>query len=205
MSVCLSCARNLHDECENYNWAANVCCCNGAGVGVSNAEPVTSTGNRDGMAWSKHDGNIIDAKSTGRKRAAKLYPLQPNTPCEWQGLRYAGGGMFPIYGCEKGFHKHRHHGPDLSTLNNQDGNVHRICNDCHNIWHTNNDAYIKDFDGTTLWRPHDPNTKYDKEELVTIISLGRAKASRERFLTWEAYSKDKHDYRDYLRAKEGSA
>ena len=204
MSVCLSCARSYHDECDNYNWAANICCCNGAGVGDSN-EPADSTGNRDGMKWSKHDGNIVDSKSTGRKRAAKIYPLEPKDPCEWRGLRYAGGGRFPIYGCTEGLQQHRHHGPDLSTLNNQEGNVHRICTDCHNIWHTNNDAYIRDYDGTTVWSAHDDTTKCTDEDNVTIILQGRVKAGRERFMSWEAYNKDKHDYRDYLRDKEGSA
>jgi len=33
----------------------------------------------------------------------------------------------------------RHHGPDKNTLNNEKGNVHRICHSCHNRWHTLND------------------------------------------------------------------
>ena len=201
MSVCLSCARHLHDECENYNWAANVCCCNGAGVGDSNV-PEDSTGKRDGMAWSKHDGNIVDPKSTGRKRAAKIYPLEPSSPCEWRGLRYAGGGMFPIYGCTAGKQQHRHHGPNLSTLDNTEGNVHRICTTCHNRWHTDNDAFIRDWDGTIIWRPHDANSMAEQVELE--LAAVDSSYSRERY-KWVAYIKAKHDYRDYLRDKEGSA
>jgi len=201
MSVCLSCARHLHDECENYNWAANVCCCNGAGVGDSK-EVVDSTGKRDGMAWSKHDGNIIDAKSTGRKRAAKIYPLDPNSPCEWRGLLYSGGGMFPIIGCTGGLQEHRHHGPNLSTLDNTEGNVHRICTTCHNRWHTDNDAFIKHWDATILWRPHDPNSMAEQD--ILALASADSSYSRSRY-KWEAYIKAKHDYRDYLRDKEGSA
>lgn len=50
-----------------------------------------------------------------------------------------GGGQFPIVGCLNGIQQARHHGPDKNTLNNERGNVHRICHTCHNRWHTLND------------------------------------------------------------------
>lgn len=156
------------------------------------------------MAWSKEDASIRDAKSTGRKRAAKLYPLQADMPCDWRGLRFAGGGMFPIVGCKDGNQNARHHGPDLSTLNNQEGNVHRICADDHNSWHANNDAFIREYADSILWRPHDSETKWTLEEYAEAMLVGRAKFSRDRF-QWRAYSKDVDDYREFIKAKEGSS
>lgn len=56
-----------------------------------------------------------------------------------------GGGQKPIVGCLNGKQQARHHGPDKNTLNNEVGNVHRICHTCHNRWHTlNDDDYVWD-------------------------------------------------------------
>ncbi len=87
----------------------------------------------------KSDDDVRDPKSTGRKRAAVLFPLVPESDCEWKGLANCGGGKYPIVGCLEGKQEHRHHGPDKNTLNNSAGNVHRICDNCHNIWHSQND------------------------------------------------------------------
>jgi hypothetical protein len=95
----------------------------------------------------KSDDAITDQQSTGRKRAAVLYPLDKSKPCEWAELKEAGGGFKPIQGCGLrpgtfiGRQLARHHGPDQNTLNNDPGNVHRICTKCHNEWHAKNDPY----------------------------------------------------------------
>jgi len=95
----------------------------------------------------KSFADVKDLESTGRKRAAKLFPIpkegEPTYPlaCEWRGLLQAGGGIIPIVGCMDGFAKAIHHGPDKNTLSNFVGNVHRICATCHNRWHTINDQY----------------------------------------------------------------
>lgn len=204
MAACLSCMQKFHEECENWNVAEDICCCAGLANSGAAGNDASNTGKRDGMAWAKDDHAIRDAKSTGRKRAAKIYPLEPDGPCEWTGLRYAGGGMFPIIGCDNGKQFHRHHGPDLSTLNNTEGNVHRICQDCHNIWHANNDGFIKEFDGSVVWAEHDPDSQASTEDRVNTATKGRAAASRDRF-TWRSYNKEKHDYREHLQTKEGSA
>lgn len=73
---------------------------------------------------------LIDSESTGRKRAAKLYPLDERKTCEWQGQKNCGGGRRPIVGCMDGKQKHRHHGPVKKTTYNHEGNVHRICTSC---------------------------------------------------------------------------
>ena len=94
----------------------------------------------------KTDAALKDQQSTGRKRAAQLYPLFRESLCEWAALEKAGGGNHPIRGCAiredstPGLQKHRHHGPDKNTLNNEEGNVHRICTGCHNLWHAQNDG-----------------------------------------------------------------
>lgn len=87
----------------------------------------------------KDDSALRDQQSTGRKRAAKMYPLDPEAECEWRMRKNCGGGTYPIVGCLKGLQEARHHGPDKNTLNNEKGNVHRICHYCHNRWHTLND------------------------------------------------------------------
>jgi hypothetical protein len=85
------------------------------------------------MITYKTNETLIDQQSTGRKRAAKLYPLNPEAECEWSNRRSQGGGSHPVDGCgirpgsNVGFQQARHHGPDKNTLNNEKGNVHRIC------------------------------------------------------------------------------
>lgn len=92
------------------------------------------------------DASLLDPQSTGRKRAAQLFPLDREADCEWAQLEKAGGGKQPIIGCAKrhpfvaGKQRSRHHGPDKNTLNNEPGNVHRICHECHNLWHALNDT-----------------------------------------------------------------
>jgi len=126
---------------------------------------------------------ITDVTSTGRKRAAMLYPIFENMKCEWAGLKFAGGGVEPIVGCDnhiiqpnKGPDKgDRHHGPDKNVINNSPGNVHRICSSCHNRWHARNNKYYGerppadqpylpkvDYD----WKPHDSETQATSEEIA---------------------------------------
>lgn len=87
----------------------------------------------------KDDSSLKDQQSTGRKRAAKWFPMDETQLCEWSMKTNCGGGKNPITGCAGNLQKARHHGPDKNTLNNDVGNVHRICHTCHNRWHTLND------------------------------------------------------------------
>lgn len=126
--------------------------------------------------------DITDITSTGRKRAAMLYPIFENMKCEWAGLKFAGGGVEPIIGCagniiqpNKGPQKgDRHHGPDKNVINNDPRNVHRICSPCHNRWHAKNNRYYgprpaPDQPYVPLdeyeWQPHDPATEATPEEI----------------------------------------
>lgn len=100
----------------------------------------------------KFDQNLKDQQSTGRKRAAVAYPLYQEEACEWRGKKNVGGNK-SITGCINGLQQARHHGPDKNTLNNDEGNVHRICHTCHNRWHTLNDeGYV----WGQIFEPHSP-------------------------------------------------
>jgi hypothetical protein len=87
----------------------------------------------------KDPSTYRDQQSTGRKQAARWFPLDPDALCEWAMKTNCGGGPHPITGCATNLQQARHHGPDKNTLNNDKGNVHRICHTCHNRWHTLND------------------------------------------------------------------
>lgn len=125
----------------------------------------------------KRRATLKDPHSTGRKEAARLYPLDRDKPCEWSfeyirkeyaqeyeflftdldegmsederaaresGLhreivRSISGSKVEFRVCDDNRQKARHHGPDKNTLNNEQGNVHRICHFCHNTWHAVND------------------------------------------------------------------
>ena len=143
--ICPSCAVGYHWECA-YPTEDGQCHCT---VAVTETviinEDTTEVKERGGQIKSL--ASVTDLESTGRKRAAKLYPIpkegEPGYPmvCEWAGLAAAGGGVIPIIGCFDGLAKAIHHGPDKNTLSNFVGNVHRICATCHNRWHTINDKY----------------------------------------------------------------
>ena len=136
---------------------------------------------------------IVDVLSTGRKRAAMLYPIYDGMLCEWAGLKNAGGGVVPIIGCDNNRLSPKkggdgelvqgdvHHGPDKNTLENSPGNAHRICAYCHHRWHAANDKFYGKrptkedgkVDGTKPflpldeyeWTAHDPETKATQEEI----------------------------------------
>lgn len=135
--VCISCAAGFHSECEQPEEHASLgvwaCCCPVDEVNIERGGP------------TKENHEVTDVESTGRKRAAVAYPIEPGvTICEWAKLKFAGGGVSPIIGCNGNHATDRHHGPDKSTLNNSGGNVHRICSPCHNRWHTRNDEHYGD-------------------------------------------------------------
>lgn len=177
--TCWPCIVGLHEECfqtEEVEDSWVRCCCFmhkndeaeefARGVGRPVAEP----------------SDITDILSTGRKRAAMMYPIYEGMVCEWAGLRYAGGGVEPIIGCTgnilsigKGPDKgDRHHGPDKNVINNSPENVHRICSKCHNRWHAQNNKYYSPerppADQPYLpeqdWKKHDPETQATEEELA---------------------------------------
>jgi hypothetical protein len=156
----LYCLRpKFHDECER-----------GCDICHPKPEPIVTiiTGNGGGMgrgsgkgAPTKEPENVTDRLSTGRKRAAKMWPLFKTNPCEWRGKKNCGGGKYPIIGCIDGLQKARHHGPVKEVLRNEPGNVHRICPACHNRWHSlNNPVYDEELYNTLPHKP-EPATEMD--------------------------------------------
>jgi len=165
---CVTCLQGFTWECENEPR------CDNSNSASNNNQPESSgTSNTDtndtsdipenfefsessgeGREVNQHnDANLRDQQSTGRKRAAVMYPLNRENDCEWKMRKNVGGGPKPIVGCINGKQQARHHGPDKNTLNNDTGNVHRICHNCHNRWHTENDAiYVWEI----IQNPHSP-------------------------------------------------
>ena len=141
---CVPCLQGLTELCMT---GGN--CESDAGSEVSDVLPVLSDSDEEDYVRGpkrlrKNKATLKDPLSTGRKEAARLYPLDKERDCEWAYNSKAGGGKHPIRGCgigntPVGKQKHRHHGPDKNTMNNEEGNVHRICHFCHNRWHAAND------------------------------------------------------------------
>lgn len=193
---CFQCRAGHHGECFNIWHFEDVdCCCGGeitftaTGEVKHNGEDERLQGNRSdakeidtGYISDGYDGNksLADYKdpiSTGRKRAAEMYPIHPGMVCEWAGLRRAGGGVVPIVGCVGRPASDRHHGPDKNTMNNAPSNMHRICDYCHNTWHAVNDPhygerpehtqpFIPKGDLDVEWFLHDATTKASMEEII---------------------------------------
>lgn len=126
---CMACGRQFHDECEVPQVDDKSCCCYSESTGIATLapeEPVTRRRENVGV-------------SAGRKRAAVDFPIDKDAPCEWRFKSNCGGGFHPILGCITGLQRHRHHGPDKTTTNNDRSNISLICHDCHNRWHSKND------------------------------------------------------------------
>lgn len=136
---CIACGRGFHEECDSK-------------CSKCHPEPeakIITLGRPE-----KEFDEIKDPKSTGRKRAARLYPIEIDKPCEWRGFKDCGGGLKPIVGCLEGVQRQRHHGPIKDPRHNEEGNVHRICTKCHRRWHAWNDPIYNEEDYAKL--PHRP-------------------------------------------------
>lgn len=191
---CFSCRAGHHAECYNiWHFEDIDCCCGGevkftvTGEVKSDAQGVSDTGEtgkevdsgyiNDGYSSTKDLADYKDPVSTGRKRAAEMYPISPGMVCEWANLKRAGGGVVPIVGCLGRPASDRHHGPDKNTMNNAPGNLHRICDHCHNTWHAVNDPHYGDRpvhtqpfipkgDKNVDWFDHDPDTQATTQEII---------------------------------------
>lgn len=113
-----------------------------------------------------------DPVSTGRKRAAVMYPIKAGQVCEWAFKKNCGGGIDPIMGCAGRPASHIHHGPDKSTLNNDRDNISLVCEFCHNRWHVANDKFysIRPVDNST-WIPH---INIEGREILPLSAIQKA-------------------------------
>jgi len=192
--VCVECALESCITCENPDSESLACCCGGSFYQLGSA-PLVNLPDGGALPNNPHQPSVMHAlkeileKSPGvgrprlsddelsnplkggRLRAQREFPIPEGTKCEWAFLKSAGGGVNPVVGCMGSNAKHRHHGPDKSTLNNVKENVHLVCSVCHNRWHTLNDPYYgeRPEDGlpylpTETYLPHDIETKATQEE-----------------------------------------
>lgn len=172
--VCTACLLGRKWECRhngNCNHSGNILPIRGdsdvstLSEGTEDSTSTNSNGNSGPVReinTYKNDATLRDQQSTGRKRAAEMYPLDKESECEWKMQRNCGGGTTPINGCADGKQQARHHGPDKNTLNNDEGNVHRICHKCHNRWHAKNDV---DYVWGAVFQPHSPSP-CSQDELI---------------------------------------
>lgn len=168
--VCVACGRGFHRECVKCKSGA---CHNSEEKDAHGVLNGTTTQEEQTKPKEPKKLRLIDPSSTGRKRAAKLYPIDSNAPCEWRNLRNCGGGRRPIIGCLDGFQKHRHHGPVKTTTRNELGNVHRICSACHVHWHELNDLIYVEEEYNLL--PHQPVPATELEIVQNILDWNTGK------------------------------
>jgi hypothetical protein len=143
------------EKCEGENGPAEYSLSDSVLGGNPDVPPEATEEEEVELRTYKDDSSLRDQQSTGRKRAARWFPLDETALCEWAMKKNCGGGKHPITGCAMGLQQARHHGPDKNTLNNEKGNVHRICHTCHNRWHTlNDDGYV----WGAIHEPHHPDT-----------------------------------------------
>jgi hypothetical protein len=164
---CVPCGRGFHRECltkcKKCHPEANV---PPAELEDKDSDNALADQQEDSPRKPKKS-NLKDPKSTGRKRAARLYPITPGDPCEWRGKKNCGGGLRPIVGCYEGNQQHLHHGPIKDTVRNELGNVHRICTSCHVHWHELNDLIYVQADYELL--PHNPVEASDQELIQNTL------------------------------------
>ncbi len=166
---CIPCGRGFHKECNKCRKNK----CHGSDQqlvsSLTGVSPKTKPNTKGEWAKGqpiKDPANVKDRHSTGRKRAAQLYPIfSPDDPCEWRLKKNCGGGQKPITGCLNGKQEARHHGPVKDTLRNEPGNVHRICTLCHNRWHADNDPIYSEEENNKL--PHSPQEATELEVLAS--------------------------------------
>ena len=188
MFACQPCALGFHWECvqpevndlgENY-----LCCC-------------TVFGLPDADADTDRRRAITNNLTTGRKRAGRLHEIMTGMVCEWARLRYAGGGIVPIVGCEGNVlanvkkkadlpegtdsRGELHHGPDKTTMNNGPMNLHRICSNCHHRWHALNDPYYSKLrpGPEEQWLPVDGERRVWPHDIVTLATTEELGKSEE--------------------------
>lgn len=138
---CYSCGRDFHWECIQPKENGDCCC-------QHDNTPIFTEAKK-AVALKE-----VVTVSAGRKRAAVAYELDEEGTCEWANLKNCGGGLSPIIGCMGNKQQARHHGPVKDTTRNEEGNVHRICTACHNLWHRRNDEQYDE--GIYDMMPHNP-------------------------------------------------
>ena len=200
IEICMACRAGMHEECdptENVDVLDNCCCPEETTMPIGFGPAVTAKDSRT-------DTDLKDPISTGRKEAARLWPIIDGMTCEWAHLAQAGGGVFPIVGCNgsvlytEGDLGNIHHGPDKNTLNNTRENIHRICPTCHNRWHALNDPFYGERPDYSM--PFIPLVEPDKmlEHNTELIATPLQKEINNKY--WELPTREKKaiNYRELI-------
>jgi len=140
----------------------------------------------------KDETSVTDPQSTGRKRAAVLYPLKDENgnplPCDLAGKAaptLPGFYRVQIDGCgiRKGTleakAQSRHHW-SYNTLDNERSNIGLLCHSCHNLIHARNDPYKAEIYETLYgFKPSVDDLKWANKSLKSGVVGGRHKQSKE--------------------------
>lgn len=218
MTVCDYCQLEMCFICDTEN---EDCCCGGSYGVVSFNKPqrvLKTSADYEGKPMAQIPNNhreafkdrpytkgrklsseeeLTNPVDAGRQRASDVAPIPEDYMCEWMMLLNAGGGIEPIIGCAGNQAEHRHHGPDKSTLNNGVGvNLHRICTECHNRWHSLNDQYYGDrpldnrnYLPTGECKEHDRSTRASAKDVIAHRSWwATARSDRQPYRSWSLSS-----------------
>ena len=153
----------------------------GAALGLEPEEPDSRRTRR-----LKSDDAVTDQQSTGRKRAAAMYPLKDENgnriPCDYANKP---APTLPTYmevqidgcGIRQGTlasHAQARHHHDYNTLNNERENVALLCHSCHNLLHAKNDPF-KDqiYERIYGFRPATDDLKHANKALRSgVVGVG---------------------------------
>jgi hypothetical protein len=206
--ICIPCWKGLHGAC-NALYFDDQCSCDHkqtsttqAAVGsfkslIGNAlnldpeEPDTRSTTR-APRRQKDDQAVTDPQSTGRKRAAKLYPLRTETgdpiPCDLANKKsptLPGYYKVQIDGCGIRQGQSRHHW-SYNTLDNERSNIGLLCHSCHNLIHARNDEFKADIYETLYgFKPATEDLQWANKALKSGIVGGGQVASKESTLNKE--------------------
>lgn len=212
-TTCWPCRRGQHKGCAGELTDAFICQCDhvnaapppvpvgtfGDALGLDSAESNALNLESDGYDSSKrtrrlkNDDAVTDQQSTGRKRAAKMYPLKDEhgnpLPCDFANkpqclpkfmeVQIDGCGVRP--GTLSGKAQARHH-HDYNTLNNERSNVGLLCTSCHNLLHARNDPY-KDviYERIYGFKPATEDLKHANKALKSGVVGGGVIKKKEEF------------------------
>jgi hypothetical protein len=200
MIKCWPCVRDTHAACDKL-FFNDPCDCTHEFVPLS--EPPSVIGNALGLTpqepdsratrRQKDDSAVTDPQSTGRKRAAALYPLKDENgvpiPCD---LANKTSPTLPNYykvqidgcGVRKGSLKanaqSRHHW-SYNTLDNERSNIGLLCHSCHNLIHSRNDPYKADIYETLYgFKPDTEDLRWANKALKSgVVGGGQIQSKSE--------------------------
>lgn len=204
MSECGPCLRGDHSECANEYVEPPPCDCThtskpieymavgtiGEALNLEPQLPDSTVRTRR----LKTDDAVTDQQSTGRKRAAQLYPLKDENgrplPCDYANkpaptlpdymeVQIDGCGIRK--GTLAGKAQARHH-HNYNTLDNERANVALLCHSCHNLLHAKNDPFKATiYEKIYGFKPAEDDLKHANKALKSGI-VGKGKiANKEEF------------------------